>query len=359
MEKKMKYLLILIAMCALSSKCFPEEVNVAITEFPPFVMEQSANKFIGFDIDLIKLIAEDNNWELNFVYKKNVENILDTVRGNKDYIGVSGISITADRLGKLNFSQPYFDSGLQLLINKESVKENIKIIDKFKKILPILINTFIILIAVLTLFAHIMWGIERFNGDETNFSAHYWKGIGQAYWWSIVTATTVGYGDITPKKSIGRIIAAMVMVIGIVWFGYFTGSVSSILTLLDDTQANIASMHNRKIGVKIDSTAALYLKTRPTVRVQKYKNIEQACKDVSSKKLYGVLFDVPTLMWYSNSNSKVRLIGDVIKKQQYGIAASWESPYMQAINISIIKFKNDGRYDKIYNKWFKSAGSHK
>ena len=48
-------------------------------------------------------------------------------------------------------------------------------------------------------------------------------------WWSIVTMTTVGYGDISPHSLGGRIIAVLMMFFGIGLLGMFSASVASIL----------------------------------------------------------------------------------------------------------------------------------
>jgi voltage-gated potassium channel len=54
------------------------------------------------------------------------------------------------------------------------------------------------------------------------------QSIGDAAWWSIVTVTTVGYGDIFPTTPGGRIVAAGVMLVGIGFLGLFTATVASI-----------------------------------------------------------------------------------------------------------------------------------
>ncbi len=46
-------------------------------------------------------------------------------------------------------------------------------------------------------------------------------------WWSIVTATTVGYGDISPSTSAGRIVAVVLMLVGIGTVGMITGSIAT------------------------------------------------------------------------------------------------------------------------------------
>ncbi|HHT02583.1 MAG TPA: potassium channel family protein [Firmicutes bacterium] len=48
-----------------------------------------------------------------------------------------------------------------------------------------------------------------------------------ALWWSFVTITTVGYGDITPITPVGRLIAAFVMMVGICFLGMLTGTITT------------------------------------------------------------------------------------------------------------------------------------
>lgn len=48
-----------------------------------------------------------------------------------------------------------------------------------------------------------------------------------AIWWSFVTATTVGYGDISPTTTIGRFVAAILMLVGIGTIGMLTGTVAT------------------------------------------------------------------------------------------------------------------------------------
>ena len=48
------------------------------------------------------------------------------------------------------------------------------------------------------------------------------------FWWAIVTMTTVGYGDFSPKTTEGRLFAVFVMFIGISLVSLLTASISSI-----------------------------------------------------------------------------------------------------------------------------------
>ena len=49
-----------------------------------------------------------------------------------------------------------------------------------------------------------------------------------AFWWSIVTVTTVGYGDISPASFGGRIVGVLLMILGIGFLGVLTATIASV-----------------------------------------------------------------------------------------------------------------------------------
>ena len=78
--------------------------------------------------------------------------------------------------------------------------------------------------------ALLVWLMERDNNPALD-------SFGESLWWSIVTVTTVGYGDITPISLTGRFIAAMLMVTGIGTIASLASGVSSALIMPDDEAA--------------------------------------------------------------------------------------------------------------------------
>ncbi|KRL39164.1 potassium channel family protein [Liquorilactobacillus uvarum] len=68
--------------------------------------------------------------------------------------------------------------------------------------------------------------------------------LGEAFWWAIATATTVGYGDISPHTAIGKFAAVMLMFVGIGFIGMLTSSLTAFFTHEEDS--------NKKVLEKLD-----------------------------------------------------------------------------------------------------------
>lgn len=82
--------------------------------------------------------------------------------------------------------------------------------------------TSVALIAVLVLLFSSIAILEFETAPESNI-----KTAEDAIWWAYVTMTTVGYGDKYPVTTEGRIIAMVLMTVGVGLFGTFTAYVSS------------------------------------------------------------------------------------------------------------------------------------
>lgn len=81
---------------------------------------------------------------------------------------------------------------------------------------------FLSLLLLVTIFGSVMYVVE---GPENGFTS-----IPLSIYWAVVTLTTVGYGDISPKTPIGQAIASMVMITGYAIIAVPTGVFTAELT---------------------------------------------------------------------------------------------------------------------------------
>jgi voltage-gated potassium channel len=77
--------------------------------------------------------------------------------------------------------------------------------------------------AIATLFLVFIAGAAQATVDQGDFNT-FWDGI----WWAVVTVTTVGYGDLYPHTVAGRLIAMVLMLVGIGFIAVLTASVASM-----------------------------------------------------------------------------------------------------------------------------------
>ncbi|WP_323843044.1 ion transporter [Moraxella sp. Pampa] len=81
---------------------------------------------------------------------------------------------------------------------------------------------FLSLLLLVTIFGSVLYIVE---GPENGFTS-----IPLSIYWAIVTMTTVGYGDISPKTPMGQAIASMVMIAGYAIIAVPTGVFTAELT---------------------------------------------------------------------------------------------------------------------------------
>jgi voltage-gated potassium channel len=79
------------------------------------------------------------------------------------------------------------------------------------------------IVAITTAFTLAAALAERLVEPET-FTSY-----GKAWWWAAQTVATVGYGDITPQTTAGRLVATVVMIFGVALVPTATSIVVAIL----------------------------------------------------------------------------------------------------------------------------------
>lgn len=127
-------LIVLLVMAACGSKSDSGsgegkgtyKIGIDVT-YPPFEFEKGG-KTEGIDVDLINAIAKDQDFKVK-LEAMDFSGIIPAMQAGQLDVGMGGMSITDERKKKVDFSDPYFDAGLTVVVKKDS---SIKSIDDLK-----------------------------------------------------------------------------------------------------------------------------------------------------------------------------------------------------------------------------------
>ncbi|MEH2355706.1 transporter substrate-binding domain-containing protein [Nostoc sp.] len=329
---------------------------VATRVIPPFVLSNKG-ELSGFSIDLWRKIANQIGVESKFIEYSSVPQLLLAIKERKANLGISAISITAEREQNFDFSLPIFAGGLQIMVrNAESNNSAFPNILQlfFSAALLQVIGVALVLIVVA---AHIIWLSERHHKDGM-IPKSYFPGIFKACWWAAATLAT--QADEMPKGVMGRLVGIVWMFIGVLFAAYFTASATTSLTVqqLQGDIRSIDDLPGKVVATTAGSTAATYLREHK-ISILEVTKIEQAYNALQTKKADAVVFDAPVLLFYAanEGKGKVQIVGSILREESYGIILPNNSPYRKPINQALLSLKENGTYQSLYDKWFDAEKS--
>jgi voltage-gated potassium channel len=75
---------------------------------------------------------------------------------------------------------------------------------------------------------------------------HNFPDLGLAFWWALQTVTTVGYGDVVPTTTWGRVVGGVEMVLGVSFIAFLTAGVTSTVIQRGEAGAQQAERTERE-----------------------------------------------------------------------------------------------------------------
>jgi glutamine transport system substrate-binding protein len=240
------YVIGIVLACSLLllTACGNDETYTVATDsnFVPFeFLNEETGELDGFDIELIQTLADDVGIEIEFETME-FDGLITGMQTGKFPIGIAGITITEERAETIDFSDPYYDAGLLVVVQSDNNE---------------------------------IQSIEDLKG--------------------------------------------------------------------------------KTVATRNGSTTLDYLKENyPEIEVVPFPGIVEAYMEVRSGRVDAVVYDSPNAQYYvkAEAGGELKTVGEILEAQQYGIAFEKGSDIVDDINKSLEKFKEDGTYDDIYEKWF-------
>ncbi|NLL61182.1 MAG: transporter substrate-binding domain-containing protein [Candidatus Atribacteria bacterium] len=122
--KKTVSLLFIFAMvmvsAALISSAAPAKVVVGTSaDWPPFEWVDANNNFVGFDMDLMKIIAKIQGFELE-ILDIGFDSLIPALQSGKVDLLVAGMSLTEERLAVADASSSYWSGNQGVMVREDS-----------------------------------------------------------------------------------------------------------------------------------------------------------------------------------------------------------------------------------------------
>lgn len=333
-------------------------LRVSAHALPPFVIYEN-RAYGGFEVELVQLLGAKLGMGVDIYAVDTVAKQIDDLNRGVADIGLGGIAITESREEVVDFSLPVLDSGLTILApTAESRGVGERIATFLRAVaasdLPWLLVVFGVAVLVS---AHLVWLFERRHNAD--FAVPYRKGIWDSFYWSVVTMSTVGYGDKVARGTKGRLLALVWIALGTLVFASFTAAIASSLAV-SELRSEISGpddLAGRRVATVRHSAAEAYL---PSLGVGPVlvSRIDEAY-ELLDDEVDAVVYDAPVLRFHASreGEGEVATYGPDFERVQYGLMISEDDPELrERIDVALLDLMESGAYWQLYEAWFGASG---
>ena len=150
---------------------------------------------------------------------------------------------------------------------------------------------FFLAILMAVLFGLVVWLIERRKNEL--YPKSFIRGAGTSLYWSIVSMTTVGYGDITPKNPVGRFIASIWLFVGVMVGCIVVATMTDVVTGVDDL-----NVQGKKVSVLEYSYEAKTAEKDYGAEVVGARSYEEVLELVRRGDVFAGMMNADVAAWY-------------------------------------------------------------
>jgi polar amino acid transport system substrate-binding protein len=327
-------------------------LRVIAAPIAPFVLP-NITPSAGFSIDVWNEAARRMHVDFTLRLVAPDDRIPALERGEAD-VAIGLIVMTPEDEKRVDFSTPYFDSGLQILVRAQAEGRFLSIFHSIPW--AAIGELFGVALLIVLLLANVLWLVER--RSNPTFRKKYLPAIGEGLWGSMLIIATGEYGDRETPDVVKRIAVVTMWLLGVVLVAQLTATVTSSQTVarLQSDIRGASDLPGKTIAATPGTIAGDYLGGLG-LPFTAMASPDDGIRMLKEGRVQAVVLSAAVLQYLAAqpANRGLQVVGPTFRPYKIAIAVRNGSPLRKPINEALLAMYQDGTYENIHAKWFASS----
>ncbi|KAI7730973.1 hypothetical protein M8C21_006822 [Ambrosia artemisiifolia] len=331
------------------------------TSFDRFVKVQwiensNTTKYSGFCIEVfesvVAVLEEKYGYTLPYEFINHTgsyDNMVDQVYYKKYDAVVGDVTILYNRSRYVEFTQPFIESGLSMVV---PVKSDTQQAWKFLK--PFTFEMWLATLGILLYTMCVVWFME--NQVNQDFRGHWREQLGNALWFTISSLFFAHSENI--KSNHSKVVVMMWLFVVLILTSSYTASLASMLTvrMLEPTVRDIEWLRktNAPVGCDPDSFVGNYL--TDVLKLKNIKNVsrqDEYPENFKNGNISAAFLELPYQKYFLQDYcNEYTVVGPSYKFGGLGFIFPKDSPITDDVSGAILSLLEDGKIHDIEKEWF-------
>jgi polar amino acid transport system substrate-binding protein len=326
------------------------KITIGTIERKPFSWKKDG-VWTGISIDLVQKVAQEDGKIIEFKEYTTFSDMINAVKELKVDASVANISVTEDREKVLDFTQGYYQSGLQMFTHSDFQQTDVWAAVQSSGVLNTVffMGIFIVIGALLYFFWEYRGHYaEKFSSQKSKDKAF------RSVWWSTQRVLNVNVDAKDPATTSGKLLAMFLAVCSIFLLSILTAQFASSLTAQTFTTQlqSPQDLGGKSVLVLEKSTADTYLTSNGIAHVT-VANVDELYTKVESKQFDVGMYDEPLVKYKIKNTPGTKLVtaGNPFTKEYYAIALPTGSLLREKFDQLIIKYLRSGELSVLEERY--------
>jgi polar amino acid transport system substrate-binding protein len=262
-------------------------------------------------------------------------------------LAIAAISQTADREKVVDFSQPYLNAGLEILVRANETSTLDQVIAFLQSGAMRLLLFGLLAIFILSNL-HYLYRKIRGSEQKQNYFLSIWDSI----WWLFNGFFRTEFGDQTNR--LHQLISTFMIIVSIIFITQFQAMVTADLTLdkIDNKITSISDVKGKNIGIVASTTAEKFAEINE-IKFEKFDNNDKLFDALIKEKTDAIILDAPIAKYYATQEGKGKVIESIsLNREHYSVAFPIGSALRKEVNQAILSIEQDSTMSQLTKKWF-------